>query len=231
MNMELEHRFAEYGPDVIREALTPFVSPERQARIEQILDQRLRSLTVVIENLYDGHNGAAAIRSIEAVGIQTLHAIEEASPFKIGKGVTIGCEQWVTIEKHKTTDECIGQLKDNGFILTATVPDADMALDDLDGSVQRALIFGNEHEGLTDRAIGLCDELVRIPMHGFTQSFNLSVSVALTVTRASAARRAALGRAGDLEVEQKRQLRARWYANSVRGAGGIIDRYVAGQTQ
>jgi tRNA (guanosine-2'-O-)-methyltransferase len=229
--MELQRRFAEHGPDVIREALTPFLSPERQARIEQILDQRLSSLTVVIENLYDGHNGAAAIRSIEAVGIQDLHAIEEASPFKIGKGVTIGCEQWVSIHKHRTTDECIGRLKERGFVLTATMPDADMTLDDLDGSKKRALIFGNEHEGLTDQAIGHCDELVRIPMFGFTQSFNLSVSVALTVTRAAAVRRAAMGRVGDLQTEEKRQLRARWYANSVRGAAGIIDRYVAGQTQ
>ena len=115
--------------------------------------------------------------------------------------------------------------------MTATLPDATMTLDELDGTKKRALVFGNEHEGLTDKAIAACDEVIRIPMFGFTQSFNLSVSVALTVTRAAALRRAAMTTLGDLDTEEKRQLRARWYGNSVRAAPGIIDRFVARQTQ
>jgi len=221
----------EHGPDLVREALLPFVSESRQARIDRVLDRRLSSVTVVLENLYDAHNGAAAIRSIEAFGLCEAHAVENVGHFKFAPKVTVGCDRWVDIHRYDQIEDCARALKDRGFILSATLPDAETELEDLDGTVARALVFGNEHEGLTEGALALCDEFIRIPMHGFTQSFNLSVSVALLVQRAAAVRRAAIGAIGDLEEEKKRHFRALWYAHSVRGAAGILDRYVAGQTQ
>lgn len=212
-------------------ALEPFVTEARRARFEEVLAARLGTLTVVLEDLYDAHNGAAAIRSIEAFGLAEVHAVEGANAFRYSTGITMGCERWLDIVRHTDVESCLASLKARGMVITATLPDAATTLEDLDGGKPRALLFGNEHEGVSPRALELCDELVRIPMFGFTESFNLSVSVALTLQWAAARRRAALGAPGDLKEERKQWLRARWYAVGVRGAAGIIERHVAGQTQ
>jgi len=231
VSFQIDDAIREHGPEQIMRALEPFVSDARRARFEAVLAARLSSLTVVLEDLYDAHNGAAAIRSIEAFGLSEVHAIEGANPFRYSTGITMGCERWLDIHRYTDIESCAATLKQRGMVLTATLPDADATLEDLDGGKPRALIFGNEHEGVSPRALELCDELVRIPMFGFTESFNLSVSVALTLQWAAARRRHALGAAGDLKEEKKQWLRARWYAVGVRGAAGIIERYVAGQTQ
>ena len=190
-------------------ALAPFVSEARQARMEEVLATRLSSLTVVLENLYDAHNGAAALRSIEAFGLADAHAVEVDNSFRFSSGITMGCERWLDVHKYAGIDACAEVLKSQGMVLTATLPDADVTFEQLDGSKPRALLFGNEHDGLTPRAIELCDEVIRIPMFGFVESFNLSVSVALTVQRAAALRRAALGVDGELKVERRQWRRAR----------------------
>lgn len=227
----IDRAIAEHGPQRVQEALEPFVSPSRRARFDEVLGSRIESLTVVLENLYDAHNGAAAIRSVEAFGLSDVHAVETTTRFKIARGITIGCEQWLDVHRHRDIDSCAEMLKARGFVLTATLPEAETSLDELDGGKKRALLFGNEHEGLSQRAVSLCDEVIRIPMYGFTQSFNLSVSVALTVERAAALRREALGRIGDLDERRKHFLRARWHAVGVRGAAGIIERHVAALTR
>ena len=221
------------SPEDVIAALGPLLTDERKARIEQVLDSRLTSLTVVLENLHDPHNGAAALRSVEGFGLSELHVVESNEPFRFAHSVPIGCDKWVALRKYETFAACAEQLHARGFKLYAAVPGATMTLTDIDATTPAALVFGNEHDGLSELAQQACDAVFSIPMAGFTQSFNLSVSVSLGVYESSRRRRAALGAAGDLPAEERARLRAEWYALSMdrRAAAGLVGRYVSGKTR
>jgi tRNA (guanosine-2'-O-)-methyltransferase len=210
------------------EILGPFVSEARKERIDAVLAQRLGGLTVVLANLHDPHNGAAALRSVEGFGLTALHVVEETEPFKFSSKVTQGCEKWVDIRRHRDFAACARALHDQGFALYAALPPGEATLDvdalDQTPPKKTALVFGNEHAGLTPEAIAACDGAFTIPMQGFTGSFNLSVSVALGVFACARRRRAALGGGGDLDPETIVQLRARWYTLSVDAAAPILER-------
>jgi tRNA (guanosine-2'-O-)-methyltransferase len=218
---------ARFGPSRVVAALEPLVTAERRARIAGVLAARLGGLTVVLEDLYDPHNGAAAIRSVEGLGLSSLHVVERASPFRAEKEISLGGEKWIDVHRHRGLDAALTALADAGFVSVATTPDAPDTLADLDPAARYALWFGNEHEGMSAAALAACPRRIRIPMHGMTRSFNLSVSVALVVAEASARRRAALGAEGDLDDASRQALTARFYAQSVRGAAGILDRSVS----
>jgi tRNA (guanosine-2'-O-)-methyltransferase len=222
---------ARHGADAVLAAMQPQISDERRERIERVLAARLGSLTVVLEDLYDPHNGAAAIRSVEAVGLQSLHAVESRQPFEFSKKVTIGCHKWVTVHRHPDFATCAAALRGQGMRLLAAVPDAPQSLHELDMAQPAALVFGNEHDGLTAGAVAACDASFSIPMSGFTESLNLSVSVAVSVHTLAARRRTALGGAGDLSEQERAYLRARWYALGTRGVQGIVERFVSERTR
>jgi len=214
-----------HGPEVVVAALRPILSDERIARIEAVLDARLAGLTIVVENLYDPHNGAAAVRSAEAFGLSAVHAIEGTGPFHASPAVTIGCEKWIDLHRHPDVASARAALA--GMIQVAALPGAGATVDDLPAGQPCAFWFGNEHDGLSAEAVAACTHRVEIPMYGFTRSFNLSVSAALILARASERRRTALGRPGDLPAEERAHRRARWYAQDIRGAAEIIERYVS----
>ena len=219
-------RYVERMPaEVIGDLLRPHITDQRLARIEEVLALRLQRLTVVVENLHDPHNGAAAIRSAEATGLQDFHAIEGLEEFHIAGGVTLRCDQWIDVHRHPDLDTCYAQLREGGFAVWAAAPGAEVDLAEIPVDRPLALIFGNERNGLTQRALDGADGAYRIPMHGFTGSFNLSVSVALTVHRTAERVRAALGHPGDLPAERVERLRALWYCLSVRAAGLILDQW------
>ena len=217
----------QYGPDAVTQALRPLLTEERMQRIEAVLDARLAGLAVAIENLHDPHNGAAAIRSLEGIGLSTLHVIETIEHFRASAAVTIGAEKWVDIVRHKGFSACAEALHAQGYTLYAACPGAEYDLESVAVEQPTVVVFGNEHEGLTEEAQALCDRRVAIPMHGFSQSFNLSVSVAVAMHRLAARRRQVMGRAGDLDDAKRAFLRARWYALGMRGVDAILARYVS----
>lgn len=249
---------AAYSPDDVVAALAPQLTAERRARIEEVLAQRLAGLTVVLEDLHDPHNGAAALRSVEGFGLCELHVVEQAEPFRssadeparqsragwmrprsarsprLSQRVTQGCQKWVAVQRHPDFAACAAALHARGFSLYAAVPGAALTVDQIDVSRPAALVFGNEHAGLTSAAQAACDATFAIPMAGFTQSFNLSVSVALSVYDTTRRRRAQLGGApGDVPDEERARLRARWYALSMdeRAAEGLVARHVSERTR
>lgn len=227
----MDRLIEEYGVETVERAMRPLLTDERVARLERVLDARLASFAVVLENLHDPHNGAAAIRSIEAFGLAALHVIENTEPFRFSPAVTIGCEKWITVHRHADFAACSERLGADGMVLYAMVPGAERDLETIAVDRPFALLFGNEHEGLTEESVGACDERVSLPMFGFTRSFNLSVSVALATQRLAARRREAIGADGDLESRERARLRARWYALSVRGAEKIVRHYVSNETR
>jgi tRNA (guanosine-2'-O-)-methyltransferase len=227
----IDRLLARHRPDDIVAAVRPLLSERRIERIERVLDARLGSVTAVLENLHDPHNGAAVIRSVEALGVQRLHVVETVEKFPFSPAITIGCEKWIEIRRHRRLADALDALREVGFAVFAAAPDAELTVETVPVDRPLAIIFGNEHAGLTDDALRHSDARVRIPMHGFTQSFNLSVSVAVTLGRVTARRRAHIERAGDLDGRERAHLRARWYADGVRGVEGILERYVSEQTR
>jgi tRNA (guanosine-2'-O-)-methyltransferase len=220
-----------HGPAVVLAALAPIMSATRLARFDEVLAARLGSVIPVVEDVYDPHNGAAVIRSSEALGLQELHVIETAHRFHAARGITRGCHQWMDLHRWREPRDCIDALHDRGFTVLATTPEAAVSTDLIDVSRPIAVVFGNEHAGLPATTIAACDGAVALPMHGFTQSYNLSVSAALLTHQLAARRRAFLGATGDLDPARISRLRARWVALSIRGAAGIVERDVANGTR
>jgi tRNA (guanosine-2'-O-)-methyltransferase len=222
---EIDRLLERYPAARIKDALWPELSPERQRRIEEVVAARLSGLTVVIENLHDPHNGAAALRSIEGFGLCELHVVEATERFDFSPKVSQGCEKWVAIRRYPDFAACAATLHGRGFRLLAAVPDAPDPIDDIDLSVPTALVVGNEHAGLTDGALDACDGAYRIDMPGMTRSFNLSVSVALSVFACARRRRQGCG-GGDLDEEGRTRLLARFAALSVdrRAVAAFVER-------
>lgn len=227
----LDRLIERHGPALVCQAVAPMLTAERIARIEAVLDARLVSLTTVLEDLYDPHNGAAAIRSTEALGLQEFHAIEPNERFAMNAGITRGCHRWIDLHRWPDAAAGIAALHARGFRVLATAPDAPVSIDTVDVSTPVAVLFGNEHAGVAAETLAACDGAIAIPMFGFTESFNLSVSVALVMSRLAARRRAHLGAPGDLPAARRAHLRARWHALKIRGALGVIERHVSDQTR
>jgi tRNA (guanosine-2'-O-)-methyltransferase len=213
-----------HGPARICEALMPMMTPERIARIEGVLATRLASVVTAVEDTYDPHNAAATIRTTEALGLQELHVIEPHNRFSATQGVTRGAHRWIDLERWPTPETAIEALRGRGFRVYATAPGATVSVEDVDISTPVAIIFGNEHDGVSESAIAASDGAIGVPMFGFTESFNLSVTVGLAMSRVATRRRAYLSATGDLAPERRAHLRARWFALRIRGVVGILER-------
>lgn len=213
-----------HGADAVCEALTPLLTAERIARIDEVLAVRLGSVATLVEDTYDPHNAAATIRTTEALGLGELHVVDAEHRFSIAGGVTRGAHRWIELHRWASVETAVAALHGRGFRVFATLPGAPHTIDDVDVTSPLAVAFGNEHAGLTPAAVAACDGAIGVPMFGFTESFNLSVTVALAMSRIAARRRAAIGALGDLEDGHRRVLRARWFALKLRGAVGILER-------
>ena len=165
--------------------LKTFIVDKRKILFEEKIQQRTKHITVVLENIFQGRNISASIRSADCFGIQDLHIIENDNLFNDDPEVSMGAEKWITITKHNqqknNSTEAIKKLKAEGYQIIATTPhNTDFDLFDIDISKQKvALIFGAEVNGCSKETLALADKTMKIPMYGFTESFNLSVSVSL----------------------------------------------------
>jgi tRNA (guanosine-2'-O-)-methyltransferase len=201
------------------------LTPERIARIDEVLAARLGSVVTVVEDTYDPHNAVATIRTTEAFGLAELHVIEPSDErVATAWGITRGSHKWIDLVRWKAPVAAIEHLRGRGFRIYATLPGAAATIDELDVSTPIAIAFGNEHAGLSAAAIAACDGSVGVPMYGFSESYNLSVTVALAMHRIATRRREHLGSLGDLPDTRRSVLRARWFAAKIRGAGEILER-------
>ena len=212
-----------FGPEAVCTALEPLLTAERIARIDAVLAARLGSVVAADEDTYDPHNAAATIRTAEALGLQELHVIEPGERFSFGKGVTRGAHRWIDVVRWPVAEAAIAALRTRGFRVFATAPGA-QTIEDVDISSPVAVLFGNEHDGVSEPAIRASDGTIGVPMWGFTESFNLSVTVGLAISRLAARRRAYIGALGDLDPDRRAHLRARWFALRIRGAVNIVER-------
>lgn len=220
-----------HGSARVIELLAPYLTAERLARIDAVLDARLTSVTGVVEDVYDPFNGAAVIRTAEALGLQGLHVVERDLRFQAAKGITRGCHRWMELVRWPSAPACVAALRAGGHRVYATAPGAAVSVESVDVSAPIAVVFGNEHAGLPEATVAACDGAIALPMFGFTQSYNLSVSAALALSQLAARRRAHLGATGDLSAAHREHLRARWIALKVRGAVGLVERLASASVE
>jgi tRNA (guanosine-2'-O-)-methyltransferase len=195
-----------------------FIVPERRARIDEVVAQRTRTLTVVMEAFCDPQNVNAVLRTCEAFGIQDLHAIEgPMKPYDRNKKISQNADKWLDVHRWSSTAECLGHLRDQGFVIYVTHLDrGTRALGELSFAGKVALVFGNESRGVSDDAVRLADATFAIPMRGFVQSFNVSVAAAITIAKAVERREVERGRHGDLSEVETAALRERFYVLAVK---------------
>lgn len=211
--------------------LLTIVNSARAARIDSVLDSRTRYLTVVLENIYQTHNASAVVRSCECLGVQDIHAIESSNPFQPNKSIVQGAAKWLTLHRYRgddSTTRCLESLKNAGYTIAAMSPEPDgLPVGELSVDAPLALCFGSEEPGLSAEARQLADVATWIPMHGFTQSLNLSVSAGIALAQLSA--RLYAGRAPwQLPEADRRRLRALWLARSIPAGRRIVERYITG---
>jgi tRNA (guanosine-2'-O-)-methyltransferase len=220
----IDRLIEQHGPDAVCRALAPMLTPERIARIDHVLSNRLGSVIAAVEDTYDPHNAAATIRTTEALGLHELHVIEPELRFSAAKGVTRGAHRWIELVRWPNAEASVAALHARGFRVYATQPDAPASIADVDVGSPLAVMFGNEHDGLSSAAVAACDGALAVPMFGFTESFNLSVTVALAMSTLAARRRAYINAPGDLDADLRAHLRARWFALRIRGVVGMVQR-------
>jgi len=169
------------------EYLAQFISENRLRVFEEVLKMRTRYVTVVLEDLYQAQNASAVLRTCECFGIQDIHIIENRNKFEIHRDIAMGSNKWLNLYKYNKTKnnslEAISDLREKGYRIIATSPDPVYPyLQDLDVTKGKlAFVFGTERSGISKTMKENADEFVRIPMYGFTESYNISVSVALVL--------------------------------------------------
>jgi len=194
-----------YSAREIVEGLSKMVTEERLLRIKSVVSSRCLRVAPVLENIFDRGNISAVMRSAESFGFVNFHVIEQlGAKFKAANRVTKGSEKWLDIQVHQTAGECVTQLKSQGFQIFATHLEATHEIEEIDWTKPTAFVLGNEKDGVSDEMMSLASGSFKIPMSGFSQSFNISVAGALVLYHAALNRKMKLGSNADLsEPEQE----------------------------
>ena len=213
-----------------------FVTPERLEKMECVLSRRTRYITVVLENIFQPHNASAVLRSCDGFGIQDIHIIENSNTYRVNPGVSLGTSQWLTMykysEKETNTLTAIENLRENGYRIVATSPhrqDKDLEEFNLEKG-KTALFFGTEMHGLSEDIMKNADEFMKIPMHGFVESFNISVSCAVSLQSLSHRLRNSKI-PWELSRLEKEKVLLEWMRKSVKNAGSLEEEYYRRQAE
>jgi tRNA (guanosine-2'-O-)-methyltransferase len=202
--------------DGVIRTLQPLALPERNMRIESVLDRRLDSVTLLLDSPGDPHNVAAVLRSADAFGIQTVHVFLEDGEYRANKRIAQGSHNWVDTVLHHNREDAAAHLIDQGYTLVTTHPEGKLSPEDLRTIPRLALILGNEHSGVHPSLVQKANSSVQIPMVGFVESLNLSVSAALLL------RAATEGRGRGLPGPLRENVHARWLRHSVPRSSEIL---------
>jgi len=205
--------------------LEEFITDNRKEKFLKVLAQRTNHFTIAIEDIFQLHNTSAVMRSCEVFGIQNLHVVEEKYGKSIDKEIAMGAQKWVDVNRYNSNSECVRVLKEKGYQIIATTPhENDCLLDDFDISKPSALFFGTERDGLSEEIMAEADGFLKIPMAGFTESLNISVSAAIIIQNImSRLRKTDLD--WQLSEEEMISRRLDWTKNSIKDIKRIEQRY------
>ena len=212
------------------EHLQSFVTEERLQLFNQILNQRTRYLSFALENIYQPQNASAVLRTCDCFGLQDVHIIENEYEYNINPKVALGSAKWLSMhrynEKQDNTQEAINSIRKKGYRIVATTPHTnDLSLLNFDLEAGPSVFFfGTELTGLSEAVLDQADEFVKIPMYGFTESFNISVSAAITAHELSTRLRKS-NIDWHLKPHEKEELMFKWLAASIKRSEKIIKRF------
>ncbi len=202
--------------------LARFVSDHKKDFIEKVLSVRTRHVTIVMEDIYQSQNASAVIRTAECMGLQDVHIIEQLSKYDFNPRVLKGSNKWMTLHRYRdrrinNTQKCFDTLHAQGYQILVTDPDPDgTSIDDIEvGEQKLAVVFGNELRGVSDYAKQYADMRITIPMFGFTESLNISVSVAICLKTLISGLHQYDGN-WTITDDEKEHLRLDWYRKIVR---------------
>ncbi len=215
--------------------LESFISENKRDLFKQIIEFRTRYITVVLEDIYQPHNASAVLRTCDCFGVQDVHIIENRNIYEVNPDVALGSSKWLTLEKYNTaknnTVDTINKLKSKGYKIVATTPHKnDTPLSQLDLSKKTALLFGTELKGLSDIALENADAFVKIPMVGFTESFNISVSAAIILHQLTEKLRASDYK-WQLTDKEKLDIRLDWVKNVLKNSDLVEEEFWTRKTQ
>jgi tRNA (guanosine-2'-O-)-methyltransferase len=204
-------------PGRVVAVLEPLVTEARRQRLRDVIARRLASVAVVFDRPYDPHNGAAVVRSCEAFAVQVLHVVERKdTPLAVAHSVARGAQKWIDVTIHASPAPVVAWARDAGMVLVGTHPEGELVPEDLAGMPRLGLVLGNEREGIDPELSAACAARVRVPMRGFVESLNVSVTAAILLHAATRAR------PGDLDEASRRRLYARGLYLSVPHAADLV---------
>jgi tRNA (guanosine-2'-O-)-methyltransferase len=207
------------------EFLENILTDERKERFATVLANRTNHFTVAMEDIFQLHNTSAVMRSCEVFGVQELNVVEEKYGKSIDKEIAMGAQKWVDVNRFESISSCIESLKSKGYQIIATTPhENDGLLDDFDITQKSAFFFGTERNGLSEEVLKNADGFLKIPMVGFTESLNISVSAAITLQNLTNRLRKSDIK-WQLSEEEILQKRMQWAKNSIKDIKRIEARY------
>lgn len=212
------------------EYLSGFLTENRKNLFLRVVQNRTKYITVVLEDIFQPHNASAVLRTCECMGIQDVHIIENRYQYNVNPDVTLGSDKWLNVKKYSgseySTTQLVSGLRNQGYRIVATCLHSDSVEPSaipLDQKI--ALLFGTELEGLTQEAIASADYKLKIPIYGFTESYNISVSAAILLSHFT--NRLKETTAGfKLTDEERLDLLLHWTATSVKSSGLIIKKFL-----
>ena len=205
--------------------LESYLTEHRRERFTSVLKQRTKYFTVATEDVYQLHNTSAVIRSCDVFGIQEVNIIEEVNTKRIDREIAMGAQKWVDLNRYNTVNQCIKDLKINGYQIVAATPHAeDCDLIDFDISKKSCFFFGRETEGLSQQVLDEADCFLKIPMFGFTESLNISVSAAIILQHVTSKLRNS-DIPWQLKEEERIAKRFDWIEKTIKNYDAIVERF------
>ncbi len=209
--------------------LEGFLTDNRKERFEQVLANRTNHFTIAVEDVFQFHNTSAVMRSCEVFGVQEINIVEQRFGKNIDKEIAMGAQKWVDINKFENISHCIKTLKEKGYQIIATTPHNDSCLlHEFDVTQKSALFFGTEKEGLSEEVMGQADGFLKIPMVGFTESLNISVSAAIIIQDITTRLRQSNVN-WQLTEEELLEKRLLWAKNTIKDIKRIEQRYYSSE--
>ena len=218
---------------LLTEHFAQYISDHKKNFIEKVLDQRTRFLTVVMEDIYQSQNASAVIRTCECMGIQDIHIVENSSKYSVNPKVLKGSNKWLDLVRYKekksnNTEACFKNLRERGYQILVTSPLAEnIPINEIPIDKKIAIVMGNELKGASAFALDQADRKISIPMYGFTESYNISVSAAICLNTFVPKLRSSSVE-WQLSDDEKKEIRLEWYRGVVKRSD-IIEREYLGR--
>ncbi|MEZ4856829.1 MAG: RNA methyltransferase [Gelidibacter sp.] len=205
--------------------LETYLTDNRKARFDSVLSQRTKHFTVATEDVYQLHNTSAVIRTCDVFGIQEVNIVEERNTKRIDREIAMGAQKWVDLNRYRSVKDCINDLKQKGYQIVATTPhENDSVLNEFDVTKKSCFFFGREAEGLSQEVLDAANCFLKIPMVGFTESLNISVSAAIILQHVTTKLKQTdiNWQLSELEVLEKRM---DWIKKSIKSYDDIVNRF------